>query len=117
MSGATPPRLPDYLQHMAEAMVRIQRYVQGLSEDAFANDEKTQDAVLRNIEVPGEVARNIMQQHPQFAAAHPKVPWALLYGMRNRISHGYFSVDRGLVWVTIQRDMPALLKLVNALRA
>jgi uncharacterized protein with HEPN domain len=61
MSLATPPRLPDYLQHIALAIHRIQRYVAGLSATAFAVDDKTQDAVLRNIEVIGEAARNIQR--------------------------------------------------------
>ena len=58
MSPATPPRLPDYLQHIALAINRIQRYVGGLSATAFATDDKTQDAVLRNIDVMGEATCN-----------------------------------------------------------
>ena len=61
MSPATPPRLPDYLQHIALAIQRIQRIqrcVAGLSATAFATDDKTQDAVLRNIDVMGEATCN-----------------------------------------------------------
>ena len=58
MSPAAPPRLPDYLQHIALAINRIQRYVRGLSATAFATDDKTQDAVLRNIDVMGEATCN-----------------------------------------------------------
>ena len=115
MSPAAPPRLPDYLQHIALAIQRIQRYVGGLSDTAFAADDKTQDAVLRNIEVIGEAARNVQRHHADYAAAHAEVPWALMVGMRNRVSHGYFAVDWDLIWATVQQDLPALLSQVNAL--
>ena len=115
MSPAAPPRLPDYPQHIALAIQRIQRYVGGLSDTAFAADDKTQDAVLRNIHVIGEAARNVQRHHADYAAAHAEVPWALMVGMRNRVSHGYFAVDRDLIWATVQQDLPALLSQVNAL--
>lgn len=115
MSPATPPRLPDYLQHIALAIQRIQRYVAGLSATAFAADDKTQDAVLRNIEVIGEAARNVQRHHAEFAAAQAQVPWAVMVGMRNRVSHGYFAVDWDLIWATIQNDLPPLYAQINAL--
>ena len=115
MSPAAPSRLPDYLQHIALAIQRIQRYVGGLSDTAFAADDKTQDAVLRNIEVIGEAARNVQRHHADYAAAHAELPWALMVGMRNRVSHGYFAVDWDLIWATVQQDLPALLSQVNAL--
>jgi len=114
MSPAAPPRLPDYLQHIGVAIQRIQRYVAGLSSDAFATDDKTQDAVLRNIEAIGEAARNVQRHHADDAAAHAEVPWALMVGMRNRVSHGYFAVDWDLIWAMVQQDLPALLAQVNA---
>ena len=115
MSLATPPRLPDYLQPIALAIQRIQRYVVGLSAAAFAADDKTQDAVLRNIEVIGEAAGNVQRHHADFAAAHAQVPWAVMVGMRNRVSHGYFAVDWDLIWATVQQDLPTLSEQINAL--
>ena len=115
MSPATPPRLPDYLQHIALAIQRIQRYVSGLSATAFAADDKTQDAVLRNIEVIGEAARNVQRHHADFAAAQAQVPWSVMVGMRNRVSHGYFAVDWDLIWATIQQDLPTLSEQINSL--
>ena len=115
MSPATPPRLPEYLQHIALAILRIQRYVAGQSATAFAADDKTQDAVLRNIEVIGEAARNVQRHHADFAAAHAQVPWAVMVGMRNRVSHGYFAVDWDLIWATVQQDLPTLSEQINAL--
>jgi uncharacterized protein with HEPN domain len=115
MSTATPQRLPDSLQHIALAIQRIERYVAGLSATAFAADDKTQDAVLRNIEVIGEAARNVQRHHADFAAAHVQVPWAVMVGMRNRVLHGYFAVDWDLIWATIQHDLPILSAQIDAL--
>lgn len=67
-----------------------------------------QDAVIRNIEIIGEAAHNIDKHHPKFASEHPIVPWEDMYWMRNRVSHGYFSVDLEVIWNTIQRDIPEL---------
>ena len=115
MSPAAPPRLPDYLQHITLAIQRIQRYVAGLSATAFAADDKTQDAVLRNIEVIGEAARNVQRHHADFAVAQAQVPWAVMIGMRNRVSHGYFAVDWDLIWATIHNDLPPLCEQIDAL--
>ena len=81
------PRLPR--PHIA----RIKNYTHGITETAFLGDEKTQDAVIRNIEVIGEAARNIERNHPDFAAQHADVPWGIAYEMRNALAHGYFKVD------------------------
>ena len=101
-------RVVDYLQHMQAAIWRVQRYTVHKTRDDFMNDEQLQDAVIRNIEIIGEAARNISVQGPEFVAAHPEVPWTALYAMRNRVAHGYWSVDTALVWEVIRRDLPIL---------
>lgn len=108
-------RAMDYLGHIVEAIDRIHRYVQDLTELGFLEDEKTQDAVVRNFEVLGEASRNIEKHHSAFAQAHAEVPWALLYTMRNRVAHGYFKVDYELVWKTIHADLPGLRTQIAAL--
>jgi uncharacterized protein with HEPN domain len=87
-----------------------------LDEVAFLEDKKTQDAVIRNIEVIGEAARNVQRRFPRFAAEHPEVPWEDVYWMRNRLSHGYFAIDLELVWKTVERDVPELEAQVLQLR-
>lgn len=71
--------------------------------------------MIRNIEIMGEAARNIEQRLPDFAEQHPEVPWADMYFMRNRVSHGYFAVDLEIVWKTTQNDLPALGEQVSSL--
>jgi uncharacterized protein with HEPN domain len=106
--NAKPQRVVDYLQHMQAAIWRVQRYTVHKTRDDFMNDEQLQDAVIRNIEIIGEAARNISVHGPEFVAAHPEVPWTALYAMRNRVAHGYWSVDTAIVWQVIRRDLPIL---------
>ena len=83
---------------------------------SFLNDQKTQDAVIRNFEILGEAARNIERHHAEFAANHPEVPWSVIYAMRNRVAHGYFKVDLEMVWKTIHTDLPELHAQIKRLR-
>ena len=103
-----PPRLPDYLNHILEAIERIEEYVSELDEMAFLGHKLVQDAVVRNFEVIGEASNNIEKRFPEFVEAHPELPLASAYQMRNAVSHGYFQVDFEILWKTIQRDLPSL---------
>lgn len=108
-----PQRLPDYLGHILEAIERIQHYVDAMDEVGFLGSKLIQDAVILNLEVIGEASRNIERAHPDFAAAHPELPLALANDMRNALSHGYFKVDLGIVWTTIQGNLPDLYAQVQ----
>ena len=79
-----------------------------MTEAEFTTNDMAQDAVIRNIEIIGEAARNIARHHRDFAGAHSGIPWESVYLMRNRVAHGYFSVDLEIVWRTLQRDLPEL---------
>lgn len=109
-------RLLAYLGHIQEAIQRIYSYVEGMSEVAFLEDAKTQDAVIRNFEIIGEACRNVELHHPEFAAEHQEVPWGFAYEMRNALAHGYFKVDLKIVWTTIHRDLAELGRQVESLQ-
>ena len=111
-----PQRLPDYLNHILEAIERIEEYVSDLDEIAFLGNKLVQDAVIRNFEVIGEASNNIEKRFPEFVAAHPELPLASAYQMRNAVSHGYFQVDFEILWKTIQRDLPGLHTKVEEIR-
>ncbi len=113
MSKGDTLRLPEYLRHILEAIERIERYTEDLDEVGFINDEKTQDAVIRNFEIIGEASNNIKRYHPDFAIAHPEVPLGFAYEMRNALAHGYFKVDLEIVWQTIHNDLPSLYHLLR----
>jgi uncharacterized protein with HEPN domain len=101
-------RLPDYLEHILQAIERIIRYTNDLDEVSFLQNEMIQDAVIRNFEIIGEASHNIEIYFPEFAAAHPELPLAFAYQMRNAVAHGYFKVDLEIVWKTTQNDLSKL---------
>jgi uncharacterized protein with HEPN domain len=117
VSQAEPPRLADFLQHLREAIGRIDRYTTGFDLTAFRGDEKTQDAVIRNLEIIGEALSNVRTRFPDFESAHPELPFGAAYGMRNVLAHGYFRVDLDIVWRTLQEDLPRLKEQVERVLA
>ena len=67
-------------------------------------NEQTQDAVVRNIEIIGEAASRIQSIAPEFVVSHPELPWIEMRGMRNKMIHEYFDVDWAVVWSTVKDD-------------
>lgn len=99
-----PRRDADLLvEDIAAAIRRVESYTRGLSREAFLGDEKTIDAVVRNLEIIGEAAR---QMPAAFAAAHPEIPWQRVAGLRNRIVHEYFGLDLEIIWEIVETDLP-----------
>ena len=115
MSKTDILRLPEYLGHIVQAIDRVHRYVEDMVEVDFLQDEKTQDAVIRNFEVIGEASNNIKKYHPDFVRQHPEVPLNFAYEMRNALAHGYFKIDFEVVWTTIHADLPGLRTQIAAL--
>lgn len=109
-------RLPDYLDHILEAIERIQRYTAGLEFADYERNDLIQDAVIRNLEVIGEASRNIQRDFPDFSRENPALPLSFAYEMRNALAHGYFQIDHQIVWATLVRDLPNLKSLVGSLR-
>ena len=114
MNGG-PERIASYLAHIPQAIERVGRYTDDIDEVAFLRDERTQDAVIRNLEIIGEACRNIERADPTFAALHPELPLSIAYEMRNAFAHGYFKVDLAIVWRSIETDLPPLYEQVRAL--
>ncbi len=95
----------DYLQDIQEAIRRIRAYTAGMSYEEFLADEKTQDAVVRNLEVLGEAAKRLSQALKQ---QHPTLPWRAIAGARDRLIHDYSAVNLEIVWAIVQQDLPGL---------
>jgi uncharacterized protein with HEPN domain len=92
-------------EDILDAIVRIQSYTEGLTVDVFLTDQKTQDAVIRNLEIIGECARLV---DDETAARAADVPWQDVCDMRNVLVHEYFGVDLDIVWATVQTDLQPL---------
>lgn len=108
-------RIPDYLEHLLEALKRIFDYVDDIDEVGFLTNALVQDAVLRNLEIIGEASNKLVRYHDEFIKQYSDIPWEDMYWMRNRISHGYFSIDFEIIWKTIEQDLPVLEKKIQAI--
>lgn len=80
--------------------------------ESFLNDVKTQDAVIRRIEVIGEAARRLSDE---LRSGHGELPWSRIIGMRNELAHGYFSVDLNIIWIAAAEPLPAMRQPVQAI--
>ena len=89
-----------------EDIERITRYTAGMDEEAFTEDEKTLDAVIRNMTVIGEAARFIPAA---VEAKYAQIPWAKMRGFRNVVVHEYFGVSTAILWQTVQTNLPPLV--------
>ena len=73
--------------------------------DVFLKDTKTQDAVIRNLEIIGEATKNLS---PTLRAAYPGFPWKGMAGIRDRLIHRYFGVNLDIVWHVVTGELPPL---------
>ena len=97
-----------HLAHIAECVERIESYT-GEGKEAFFADTKTQDAVLRNLEVIAEATKRLSDEAK--AAAHPDIEWRGIVAMRNFVLHDYPDVNPERVWEVVERDVPHLKNL------
>lgn len=103
-----------FINDILECIEKIETYLASLSYDDFLSDDKTKDAVVRNLEVIGEAAKQIPEQIRQ---KYPEIPWQQIAGLRNRLIHGYFVVDYGIIWNIITKELPDLkTKIIEILK-
>ena len=98
----------DFLEDILEAISRIQRYCQTpepMTYDQFRSDIKTQDAVVRNMEIIGEATKHLSLA---LRERHPEIPWKGMAGIRDRLIHHYFGVNLDIVWDIANVEVPLL---------
>ena len=93
-----------FFQDIIDACTSIQDYTRSYTFEQFSNDNKTIDAVVRNLEIIGEAANRLPKD---FTDQHPKIEWVKIIGLRNRIVHEYFGVDLQMIWQILKKDLPA----------
>ena len=97
------PRL--YLDDILDAITQIQEYISGVDYDKFTQDRKTQDAVVRNLEIIGEAAGRLPESIKAGAA---DIEWRKIVGLRNILAHEYFGVSLPVVWDIVQNKLGPL---------
>jgi len=106
----------DWLADIVTWGERVASYRQGLSREEFLFDAKTQDAVIRCLEVIGEASAQILKGDPGFEDRHPEMQLSAAYRARNRSAHGYGSVDLGTIWRSVAVACPAIVAAARNLR-
>ena len=94
-----------YLQHILDAVFKIESYIKGSNEEAFYKNTLIQDGVIRQIEIIGEAVKRLSFD---LKDTHSHIPWQDIAGMRDKLIHDYFGVDVGTVWLTVKNDIPVL---------
>jgi len=93
----------DFLSDIQEAIRRVVEYTAGMTYQAFLEDTKTQDAVVRNLEIIGEATKSLSKN---LRERYPKVPWKSMAGVRDRLIHHYFGVNLDIVWQIVVGELP-----------
>jgi uncharacterized protein with HEPN domain len=92
------------------ALDRIDSFTKGMDFKAFVADEKTANAVIYNFLVIGEAVKLL----PQTVTDNfPEIPWRQIAGMRDKLTHAYFSTDYELVWKTITTVLPQFRAVIQ----
>ncbi len=94
-----------FLKHILDAINLIEEYLKDKSYEEFKDNHMLQDAVIRELEIIGEAAKNLSKE---FRNKHSDIPWRQIAGMSDKLIHGYFGVDLDAVWDTATIDIPSL---------
>lgn len=100
----------DFLADILNAIRDIDRFVGDMEFEAFVKNREKVYSVVFCLLIIGEVVKNIPEAIKE---KYPEIPWRRIAGMRDKLIHGYFTVDFEKVWETVKRDLPPLKKTVN----
>lgn len=99
-----------YIDHILQSIERIKTYLEGKDYISFADDLKTQDAVIRQLEIIGEATKRISRE---LRDNNPQLPWTDMAGMRDVLIHDYIDVDTEIVWKTASESILELQELLH----
>ena len=100
------------VRHILDAIAKIEGYTKEFNQSDFEENFLVQDAVIRNIILIGEAAKNVPYD---FKKKFTHIEWKQIVGMRNKVVHEYFVIDVETVWNVIQRDLPELKQAFSKL--
>jgi len=99
-----------FLDDIKTSATKIMRYTEGMDRAAFETDEKTVDAVVRNLAIIGEAVKKLPAE---LKDRHRKVEWRKMAGLRDFVVHEYFGIDTEILWDVVSNKIPELLSYVD----
>ena len=97
------------LNHILDAIVCIESFIEGISFDNFIKNELITSAVIRKLEIIGEASNHLSSS---IKKRYSETDWVQIVGFRNIIAHEYFIVDNELVWEVVQNDLPSFKQVI-----
>lgn len=98
------------LRHMLEAAREAASFARGRVRSDLETDRQLVLALVKDIEILGEAAAQVGEGT---RTRTPSIPWQKIIAMRNRLVHAYFSINLDIVWQTVQKDLPPLIKILE----
>lgn len=102
----------DRLKHMLEAASEVRDFTNGKDRNDLDGNPMLFHALVRLLEIIGEASSHISSE---FKNSHSNIQWIDIIGMRNRLIHGYFTVNPDMVWKTVIDDIPVLINQLEEL--
>lgn len=99
-----------FYRHMLDHAREAVALVEGKSRTELDGERVLSLALVRLLEIIGEAANRIPKEEQ---ANYPQIPWSQIVSLRNRLIHGYDSVDLDIVWQIITRDLPVLITALH----
>jgi len=96
----------DILNDILIASKRACEYCSDMNYETFTKDNKTQDAVIRNIEIVGEATKQLSESMHKSSKS---IPWKSMAGMRDKLIHHYFGINIDIVWNVVKNDLPSII--------
>jgi uncharacterized protein with HEPN domain len=100
----------EYVRHILDETGYLMDRAQGLTWDQFMRDATLKRAFVRSLEIIGEASKQIPDD---FKQKYGHLEWRAMAGMRDRLIHGYFGVDYGIVWDVVTNKIPILHQAIK----
>ena len=101
-----------FLEDIINSIINIEEFTKGFSYESFSKDKKTQSAVIRELEIIGEASKNIPKEIEE---KFPEIPWSDMSRMRDKLIHGYFSINLEILWKTVKERIPEIKPKIEKL--
>ena len=98
-----------FIEDILDSIKKVESYIKDLQYTDFEGNDLVIDAVIRNLEIIGEAAKNVPED---MRLANPDVPWSRMIGLRNVTIHEYFGLDLSIIWEIVSRNLPETKKVI-----